>query len=592
MSRPADDHFAEARSADALNRLLDARGLDRPLPLPDRGLADAVDRINRAAALDLSAEVISIEKMRIWEQLMRTQLGSPVNALHRPVVAQAPVTPNVQRPHSRPQGWAWWSRLQFAAMVLLVLGLLASLRDPGGDAPVDLFGGANPGTPPVDRVAVQTTPTTSPSRSASAAGPSATPEMPFAGTGPVSPSLAMLGVAQGIAPASVGLYRSSLGPGAELQIPASREDPISAITFIAAGTAVVTNQYSREESLTAGVPEHATSVGVRMDSLTIRAGAGGAELYQLILGGSGWTGSVPGTVATVLLASTPLTNLVGAAGTDNGHVDVTAGMVVQELQPGSVPGSTRTFGDDQTVAILTPLSGELEVRPAASGVRLVVGGSPAEGAVIAAPTIVSTGGSVVTEPGVTFDLVTPIVPATYLAIRVSVEATRDSDLATAAAQAPPVIPATVPATPTPANPFAPIDPMDGLDRTPIDVTLRFDREGLARDDPDSVAAARRTIEDAIGPFAAARCPIGVLLVQGNAGEGGAISDGQGLADRVVDLIQERYPEIAGDAFRYTSASLVDPDGLVMIQLLVYENCPLGSDGTPAATAASQGAAPA
>lgn len=119
----------------------------------------------------------------------------------------------------------------------------------------------------------------------------------------------------------------------------------------------------------------------------------------------------------------------------------------------------------------------------------------------------------------------------------------------------------------------------GISNEVVQFELQFDREGLASGDADAEDQARETIRQAIGPYESAGCPIGLFIIEGNSGGGGTIGEGNALSDSVRALIAEEFPDIAGpDVFDYTSANLSDPDGLVTVQMLVYEGCSLVGGG--------------
>jgi hypothetical protein len=305
-------------------------------------------------------------------------------------------------------------------------------------------------TPPNATPVTETTTSTSETTSAATAINPTAP--PVVGTGPLNPSLGLLQVRADDAPTTVDLYRYTLLPNAELQIPASGGERVSAITYIEAGSASLTDDLPRENEITAGSPDHTTATSLFTDALTVRAGADGATLYQLVVGGSGWSGFAPGTTTSELLAGTTIADLINPAAAGDGAVDITAGMVVQEISTGPVANSTRTFGDDGTVTIFTPLTGDFEIRPNTDGVQLMASDGGADGTPLSEPATISPGTSIVTSAGATFDVVTPAQPTAYLMTRVSVDPTRDSDLATAVAQARLDQPAGRPAaTPVPAR---------------------------------------------------------------------------------------------------------------------------------------------
>jgi hypothetical protein len=108
--------------------------------------------------------------------------------------------------------------------------------------------------------------------------------------------------------------------------------------------------------------------------------------------------------------------------------------------------------------------------------------------------------------------------------------------------------------------------LDAIDQGKVEITIRFDAQGLLDDDPDADAAAIDAIQEAMEPYQ--DCRAAIVLTFGwhpNVGTGSAISA------EVNDLLREAEPDIFGEAVSENYANIA-PQGAADITLYFFRGC--------------------
>ena len=251
-------------------------------------------------------------------------------------------------------------------------------------------------------------------------------------------------------PVDIAVVRHTLGPDGELTVfpdggvPTNRgvmTFPITVITYVASGdgTATAMGQPAAElASRSSDVAMHSAEIG---SSLTIRAGGEGLTIFQLTVGSSRPGLDSAGEVESVELGqyqvSSPLAGTIDPLSTVGVRVRVMLRATV-----GSGEGASQILGGDGAVTLLTPLAGDARIVPGVGVIRLAgTADSARAGTLVTMPETVTTGSSVIAEPGGQFRVAPSGGNLSYLWAEVEIIADETTS-------------ATPMATPTPGTPAA------------------------------------------------------------------------------------------------------------------------------------------
>ncbi len=261
-------------------------------------------------------------------------------------------------------------------------------------------------------------------------------------------------------PLTLELVRQTLAPDMTLTIsPVAGTDgltvpPITVLSYAATGDATISLAGGAGTELSDRSDQVAMRSLTASTPITIRAGADGITIYQLVIATARPEYTATGTDGTsvgVVLGTYSGNELFGGSGAAGQTVDIEVALRSSVDALGD--GGSGTLGRDSAITLLTPLAGSARITPGTGEVRIVdAAGGDRSGAATTIPTTIAPGGGLVALPGGLFRVAaeTDSDTLSYLwaEIRVSAPAPAGTPVATPAVGTP------APGTPAEGKPAA------------------------------------------------------------------------------------------------------------------------------------------